>query len=278
MPWKTPKPCIQPGCKDFAVRGGRCEIHAKEKAKEYRKRTPDKRPNFRERGYGTDWDKARAKYIKRHPDCENCGEPGPEGMIIDHIVEVRDGGKHSQDNLRTLCRTCHGIRHANERTMFTRHRQKGFGKSQIPVVIVAGPPGAGKTTWVKERLIWGDLVLDVDALFVALTGGLPMYDKPTSLLPFVMECRDAAIGRLARPSEARRCWIITGKADLSELERLRDELGASELVILETSPLECVRRIGGDPRRKDRWELWQDLVQKWFRQHHASRAARRKDW
>ena len=31
----------------------------------------------------------------------------PKGFDIDHIVELRDGGKDELDNLQALCATCH---------------------------------------------------------------------------------------------------------------------------------------------------------------------------
>ena len=31
----------------------------------------------------------------------------PKGFDIDHVVELRDGGKDELDNLQALCATCH---------------------------------------------------------------------------------------------------------------------------------------------------------------------------
>ena len=48
-----------------------------------------------------------------------------------------------------------------------RFGSKGMGAT----IIIAGSVGSGKTTWVRERKTWGDLVLDVDMLWTALMGG-----------------------------------------------------------------------------------------------------------
>ena len=40
--------------------------------------------------------------------CVFCG--ADDNLEIDHIVRYRDGGSNELDNLRTLCRPCHGKR------------------------------------------------------------------------------------------------------------------------------------------------------------------------
>lgn len=141
-----------------------------------------------------------------------------------------------------------------------------IGESRVPVFIVTGPPASGKTTFVREKAQHGDLIVDVDTLYMALSG-LTWYEKPDTLLPFVMEARDAVIRRLARESDVRHAWIITSEARVSELAKLRDQLGAT-LVVMETSAMECKRRLREDERRSRKAELWDSLVDKWWRTYN----------
>lgn len=136
------------------------------------------------------------------------------------------------------------------------------------VTIVAGPPGAGKTTLVRERARWGDLVVDVDTLYQALSG-LPWYEKPAGLLPFVLEARDAVLARLERPTHVRHAWLITSSGDRAQLRELQERF-AAELVVLDTSPNECLKRIMGDERRAKQALLWQDLIARWWSQWQAA--------
>lgn len=129
------------------------------------------------------------------------------------------------------------------------------------VTIVVGPPASGKTTWVQKQAREGDLIVDVDALFVAVSG-LEWYHNPAPLLPFVVAARDALIGRLAEPSEVRAAWVITTNTDRRALERMRETLGA-RLEVMEVSPGECKRRIAADARRENR-EAWFKLIDQWF--------------
>lgn len=132
----------------------------------------------------------------------------------------------------------------------------------MEVIIVHGPPGAGKTTYVQEQSKEGDLIVDFDALYAALSG-LPWYHKPAELLPFVAEARDAVIRRLSRPSKIKRAWIITSEPNGQKRLSLKNKLGAT-VVKLEVSREECLRRIANDTRRSDHVHIHKSLVDDWW--------------
>lgn len=43
-------------------------------------------------------------YIRQPPVCVVCGAPATD---VDHIVPKRRGGSDHEDNLQSLCSTCH---------------------------------------------------------------------------------------------------------------------------------------------------------------------------
>lgn len=132
--------------------------------------------------------------------------------------------------------------------------------------IVCGPPGSGKTTWANQRKRWGDVVVDIDTLFEAVTG-LPWYEKPDALVPLVLELQEAALKWIARnPERFMNAFVITGGARKAQRERLAERLEA-EVIVLDVSPDECLRRIAADPRRGDKAQSWGPLVYKWWREY-----------
>ena len=137
------------------------------------------------------------------------------------------------------------------------------------IYIICGPPGSGKTTFVKKHAKYGDLIVDVDAIFHALTG-LPWYEKPQPLLPLVLSVRDFVVGRIKYHVYKKafyNAWVITGGASLEYRNRLAMSLEPAQVYVLEVPPGECIRRIFNDERRKEHWERWQDLVYKWWREY-----------
>lgn len=113
------------------------------------------------------------------------------------------------------------------------------------VTVVAGPPGAGKSRYVKERAQPGDLILDWDALYVALSG-LPEHSRPdegqgAGVTWYATHLFEAAIEKLTtNPEHLNAVWVIT-----SSLERRQDlpsRLGA-RLVVLGSDPQECKQRL-----------------------------------
>ena len=130
------------------------------------------------------------------------------------------------------------------------------------VTIVCGPPGAGKTHYVMQRLKWGDVLLDIDLLFAALSGQA-MYDKPATLLKMVLRVRDTVVAELQGPNTIARAWLITSTTKHAEIAGMANKLKA-KVVVIETPANICMQRIQADPRRKDLLAEWQPLVEKWW--------------
>lgn len=95
---KPIKPCHEPGCSELTV-DLYCEKHKRVQR------------NFRsssQMGYDYQWKKRRERWIAMHPFCEMCGAL-EDGMNVDHIVPHQGDMAlfHDDNNLRTLCHSCH---------------------------------------------------------------------------------------------------------------------------------------------------------------------------
>jgi 5-methylcytosine-specific restriction protein A len=95
--------CPEPGCVILVPSGTRyCPDHTRQR------RPKDNRPNFRERGYTSEWDKLRKAYIAKYPNCVVCGK---KGSHVDHIIS-RPQGTDDESNLQTLCWKHHSMKTA----------------------------------------------------------------------------------------------------------------------------------------------------------------------
>ena len=105
MPAKFPKPCAYPNCPAL-TRERYCDKHKTIAGREYNQfsRHPD-----HNKIYGRRWRKIRDLYIAKNPLCEICLEAGlfVPADEVHHIRSIDDGGTHAEDNLKSLCQSCH---------------------------------------------------------------------------------------------------------------------------------------------------------------------------
>lgn len=189
--------------------------------------------------------KIRAQILRDTPLCR-CGRLATE---VDHRWPVEYGGpRYEVWNLQALCKGCH-IR----KTRRDRDGARRRVESVTPYTVVAGPPLAGKTTHVLEHSEPGDLVLDLDELARAVLVGTKTTAGPArdAVHPYIVEMRDAALDRLARPSDVRHAWVITGAPRRPDRARFR----GAELVVLDTPLDVCLarRRTTRRPAVTDQW-------------------------
>lgn len=129
-------------------------------------------------------------------------------------------------------------------------------------LIITGPPGSGKTTWVHEQLQSGEMVLDLDAIKCALSGNNNLHAQASELVPMLTVVRDAIYRGIAEGKGSGKCYIITTETDPATLRQWRTYLRA-ELKVMDTPKEVCLERIKNDASRPDK-ELFYGLVEKWF--------------
>ena len=105
MPYKPKRPCAHPGCAAL-VDGRYCPAHARQDARDYSRYRRDPDTNRR---YGAAWRRIRAVYIAAHPLCEQCETAGRliPAQEVHHILPLSQGGDHREENLMSLCSSCH---------------------------------------------------------------------------------------------------------------------------------------------------------------------------
>ena len=132
MPIAAPKPCRHPACSVLVSDGsGYCAAHKRAAPGSFADKS---RGSRHERGYGSKWDKIRERILKRDCGlCQECLRNGrvhavggkPFSAFCDHIVPKVDGGTDDDENLQTLCRSCHTAKTDKE-----KNQPRGASKVQ----------------------------------------------------------------------------------------------------------------------------------------------------
>lgn len=127
--------------------------------------------------------------------------PGCTGLATtkDHVIPHAHGGPDTLENFRPACKPCNSKR--QDRVM------TGYGAS---VVVVCGPPAAGKSTYVAEHAKPSDVTIDLDRIARALMPVEPTrsHEYPDHVRHVAIAARKAAIRRATRLRERVTVWLI----------------------------------------------------------------------
>lgn len=185
-----------------------------------------------------EWRELRQAIIhERGLRCESCGRlvRDPSELIADHIEEltpdnVQDASVAlNQANVQLLCADCHNRKHQR------------FGHGRQNVYLVYGSPCSGKTTLVNQLKLRGDIIVDMDLLYQAVSGCV-LYDKPDNIKTVVFHLRDAALDAVkTRLGRWNNAYVVGGYPSKAKREDLAKKLGA-ELIYCDATKAECLTR------------------------------------
>lgn len=207
------------------------------------------------------WVKLRLRLInERGNTCSTCGKIIAQSikLIGHHKIELTPENVHdynislNPELIELVCFDCHNKEHNR------------FGKrAERKVYLVYGPPMSGKSIYVKENILRGDIVIDMDRLYEAVTM-LPYYDKPDQLFSNVIGIHNQLLDNIkTRFGKWHNAWVIGGYADKYKREKIANDLGA-ELIFCDVSQDECLRRLKEDEERWYRQDEWEEYINKWF--------------
>jgi 5-methylcytosine-specific restriction protein A len=136
------RPCRRAGCRRLHHnRSGFCDRHEKEYNEQARlaaRRTDDRRGSAQERGYDVTWRRLRLMQLRKEPLCRMCKADGriTPAVMVDHIIPIEgrdDPRRLDEDNLQSLCRTCHDVKHKGISTLRQKNDEGGSsGPKGIP--------------------------------------------------------------------------------------------------------------------------------------------------
>lgn len=189
--------------------------------------------------------------------CARCGEIYENFSLLigHHKTELTEDNVDdptialNPELIEVICHNCHN----------KEHRRFGYSKK---VYIVWGSPLSGKNTAVRQMMQYGDIVLDIDALWQAVTFQSE-YIKPNNCRFNIFKLRDELLDQIkTRYGQWYDAYIIGGYPEKYERERLTQMLGA-EQIYCEATKAECLerRRLSGKPQQ------WDEYIKEWWEKY-----------
>lgn len=161
------------------------------------------------------------------------GQPhNPARVEVDHIVPHEHGGQDTLENSRCICADCNLKR---------RGRERG---GQRLIVLLCGPPGAGKTT-------------------AARASGLLVYDRDDE--HWTGEAQYRAALRALGSQPGARAVVIRAGASSTARRTAAQMIGATHTYLITAPRDELKRRL--IERRRDDWRGTLMGVDRWHEQH-----------
>lgn len=206
------------------------------------------------------WRELRERLISEADfQCAECGErylKDSAQLIGHHIKELTPENVQDANialnpaNIKIICRRCHD----------KEHRRFEFGGGHN-VYIVYGSPCAGKNSFVNQVARQGDLIVDLDAIWQAISG-CAYHFHPNELKRPVFAVRDTLIEQIKlRAGYWHDAYIIGGYPRKLQREQLAEKLGA-ELIFIDTTREQA--KLVALASRGTQGTEWCSYIDRWF--------------
>lgn len=205
------------------------------------------------------------------PLCRLCSENGKvkSATVVDHVKAHKDDPILFWDrgNLRPLCKPCHDSKTARQDNdhAFGRWSRipEWIGLPIIPVTLVCGPPGSGRTAYTEKHASRDSLIIDPAYIVSELSGRMPHESPIDKWISPAMQQRNTMLASLSKP-RARNypdAWVIVSAPRLSDRRKWRKILQPRMTIVLETSKEGCIERIA------NRLDTDAKAVNAWWKQY-----------
>ena len=263
MPIKPLRPCNRIGCREL-THDGYCPAHKRDESRIKKERKPEYARLYRTQR----WKSMRIKVLQANPLCVHCKIA--IATQVDHIISHKGDYNlfYSFNNLQSLCHQCHSNKTYRETLGYKgiEYNPKNLKPSKIPLHIIAGAPGSGKTTYVYKNCKNNALIIDLDIIIQHITG--TMYPSNVEQCLYgAIEIRNRMIRALHTNTTHSEAWLVITAPTIKQ-RNIFSGLNPCEVIIMETHIDVCLQRIQDDERRihlrhkhvevaKNWWETYQ---------------------
>lgn len=192
-----------------------------------------KAPEVKRKLTGRPWRRLRDRIMQRDKHlCQPCLRAGSitQAEQVDHVTPISRGGTDAESNLQAICGPCHEAKTVGEAGDGAASTHPAWlPKPACRVVLVTGPPGAGKSWYCQQHAKPGDTVIDLDECFKAVCG-VHGHEADRQHLGAALRLRNKQIANLASKRDGT-AYVIVGAPSAQEVEWWCDKLKAEHVLV-----------------------------------------------
>lgn len=227
------------------------------------------------------WKKTRDIFMEmKNHTCERCGLLAEEVHHKTYLTPENINNPeivYGFENLEALCRNCHFEEH-RESNMFERATEKYqpildknkcyFDENgeyhESKIYVVHGCVGSGKTTYVRDHMEKGDLVIDLDYIKRALSIAEHRDSVGDNYVGIALSVKEHLLQQIEKGNyDSKNVFIIGILPNKKERQQLIKRMNAIE-VHINKSRQDCIDNVLGDSSRHDK-----DKHIKWINKYFA---------
>lgn len=194
----------------------------------------------------------RARLLRDNPLCCKCEAKGLVVLAceVDHIIPLHQGGPDTDANKQNLCIPCHAAKTKSDGSKsYAASRLPGIDElihpanllpSGIPLTIVCGPAGGGKSTYIATNKGQHDLVIDMDVIRADLGIGVDQWDSTTLIRS--LKRRNNILLSLATSTSPQAWFIVSAALDRDRCWWI-NALKPTRMVVVLTDKQTCMSRV-----------------------------------
>jgi len=231
-----------------------------------------KRPSARQRGYDSKWEKESKAFLAL-PGNQWCAcGCGKLADMVDHRIAAKGDQKlfWSRSNWQPMARACNTRKAIQSEGGFgislaaaERRRPAGLRPSRVPLTLVCGPSGGGKSEYVRRHATPLDLIIDLDQIKAKLSGK-PLYCAGPEWTAPALDERNRLLKSLSSETRYHQAWFIVSAADQEERDWWKSQLAPASVVVIAPPIEQCLLQIQRDHRRAGRVQHFMALARDWY--------------
>lgn len=136
--------------------------------------------------------------------------------------------------------------------------------------LICGSAGAGKNHYVAQRFKDGDVIVDFDKLYTAVTGQDKYAERSPEMIKVISQTRLALLDELMHVKSGGTVWAIMCLPEGRRREFMARRLRSAEQILILPTLETCIEHICKDEAVEGQQEYRKQVAREWYKNYTPS--------